>query len=71
MDAAMIPNFPEDTNLPSFLHGRIKSVLRHIIKPAEPGKPCPVCQRGSLDYDGCLVLRCEVCGHSGDNGCFT
>lgn len=35
------------------------------------GEFCPVCGRGRLAYDGYLVLRCDRCGWSGTQGCFT
>jgi len=37
---------------------------------ALPGKACPRCGKGVLDYDGLLVLRCEYCGFT-ESGGFT
>ncbi len=42
-----------------------------VANPLREGNPCPVCGRGRLAYDGLLVLRCDRCGYSGDQGCFT
>lgn len=39
-------------------------------QPALPGKLCPRCGKGVLDYDGLLVLRCEHCGFT-ESGGFT
>ncbi len=35
-----------------------------------PGKRCPRCKQGILDYDGLLNLVCPVCGPV-QGGCFT
>ncbi|MEW6567474.1 MAG: hypothetical protein AB1449_04775 [Chloroflexota bacterium] len=34
------------------------------------GSACPVCRRGTLEYDGCLNLVCPVCGYI-STGAFT
>ncbi|KPL73613.1 hypothetical protein [Bellilinea caldifistulae] len=42
----------------------------HSLRRAQPGKPCPACGVGIMDYDGLLNLVCPVCGF-GEGGCFT
>lgn len=45
-------------------------VQQPCSQPALPGKVCPRCGKGVLDYDGLLVLRCEYCGFT-ESGGFT
>lgn len=42
----------------------------HSLRRPQPGKPCPACGSGIMDYDGLLNLVCPVCGF-GEGGCFT
>ncbi|MFZ6018752.1 MAG: hypothetical protein ACOYXO_04010 [Chloroflexota bacterium] len=42
----------------------------HSPRHPRPGKICPVCGLGIMDYDGLLNLVCPVCGF-GEGGCFT
>ncbi|WP_322792883.1 hypothetical protein [Bellilinea sp.] len=42
----------------------------HSLRHPRPGKICPVCGLGIMDYDGLLNLVCPVCGF-GEGGCFT
>lgn len=51
------------------LQGNLPSQNQNIRR-AEPGKPCPACALGIMDYDGLLNLVCPVCGF-GEGGCFT
>jgi hypothetical protein len=55
------PSFTLQPNLPSQ-----NQSLRH----PQPGKTCPACGLGIMDYDGLLNLVCPVCGF-GEGGCFT
>lgn len=34
------------------------------------GSTCPICRKGSFDYDGMLNLVCSNCGYT-SGGCFT
>lgn len=40
------------------------------LKEITAGDSCPVCQIGSIDYDGLLNLVCSQCGYT-VAGCFT
>jgi len=42
----------------------------HSLRHPQPGKTCPACGLGIMDYDGLLNLICPVCGF-GEGGCFT
>lgn len=52
------------------------AALMHVEKPdqfhndPQPGKPCPKCYAGVLDYDGLLNLICTICGYT-LTGCST
>jgi ribosomal protein L37AE/L43A len=70
MDAAM-----DQSNLTEIAQfneksGQVNNLFTQISHP-KPGDICPDCQKGVLDYDGTLVLRCDQCGFQGENGCFT
>ncbi len=51
--------------------GPIVDLANLHLARLEEGKPCPLCRRGVMEYDGMLVLRCSHCGYYGDGGCFT
>ncbi|MBN2256639.1 MAG: hypothetical protein JW704_02295 [Anaerolineaceae bacterium] len=39
--------------------------------PVKSEQICPHCQRGHLEYDGCLNLTCPECGFIQSGGGFT
>jgi hypothetical protein len=36
----------------------------HLINNPLPGKTCPICNVGMLDYNGLLNLICVICGYT-------
>lgn len=44
--------------------------LKDYVETNRPGSSCPVCGKGTLEYDGMLNLSCKVCGFI-EGGCFT
>ncbi len=43
---------------------------RSCVLP-RPGRKCPRCRKGKLDYDGLLNLVCPQCGHVALAGSFS